>query len=147
MLIYILTGLIVFLSLIQSKQWSKDACLVFWVPLVFLCVFERFIPAPAIYLICSMFAAISAVIWLKLKSELSLVLAKALFISMGINLTGVGIWCFDLNQDAYYIPFVIFYFWVAYLILKKGDINWVKLFSAYRLRLVSLRSLIMSSLG
>lgn len=140
-MIYAIAALIIVLSFLQDSSHDKNACHIFWVPLAAICIVEKLIPAPGFYFVGVLCASFSATILLKyIKTKLSSSLVKALFISMGINLAGLGIWYYDFPQDSYYGSFILFYLWVVSIILKKGTINWLKHFNASLSRWESLQS-------
>lgn len=147
-MIYAITVIIILLSLLQDNYFDRKVCYIFWVPLVSLCLVEKWIPAPSIYFVCGLCAFVSATILIKeYKTKLSSALVWALFISMGINLAGLGIWYHELPQDSYYGSFILWYLWIVSMILKKGQINWLRHFNVYRSRWVLLRSRIACLLG
>lgn len=139
-MIYAITALIIVLSFLQEKKIDKRACHIFWVPLLALCIIEKLIPAPYIYFVCVLCASFSSNLLFKVKTKLSRALINALFISMGLNLAGVVVWERGLDENSYIYLFILWYFWVVSILIRKGTINWLKHFNASLSRWESLQS-------
>lgn len=110
--------------MLQSKSCDKIAGYLFSVPALVVYSAGECIPGAIYFHICGVIDLLVVFLILKVKSNLSLALSKALFISILLNLFGFVAWYYYLQDGLYTTSFLMYYIFVAYLLLSRGQIDW-----------------------
>lgn len=120
----ILMILILIASILQRERIDILTALTFSLPMVSLWAGSDFIVDDCYYHLNAM-AALSIIFALnRIKTKISLLLSKALLLSIFINCFGYISWFYYLDPSTYDILFTGFYIWVLYIMLKKGSFQW-----------------------
>jgi hypothetical protein len=112
------------LSAMQRRQVDRVAGFLFSVSSAVVYIAGPHISGQFYFHICAIIDCILVFIILKFKTKLALILAKALFISMVLNLLGFISWALYLKPDLYVYCFIFYYSCISYLLITRGKIDW-----------------------
>jgi hypothetical protein len=112
-------------SLMQRNSRDKRACLCFSIPAISVYIIGDYIPGFIYFHVCAVIDLLSILIILKIKSCLSVILSKSLFISIVLNLLGFIMWYCYISPIYYISLFAIYYFFMCLLLVLRGDILWI----------------------
>ena len=112
------------LSILQKRAEDSAAALVLSAPSLIIYCLGDHIPEEIYFLLCGAVFLGAIFLVLRIKTNLAVLISKAMFVSSLINLFGWVTWYLYMPPHLYVSLFTLYYIGVAYLLLQKGQINW-----------------------